>query len=149
MLLVPVLQERGVSLHWRTCNTFMQEIAGISTGTWKSCSIIRRDSVDVEQSEVDTEGKDQPTVPQEDDDVLSRSHASLSGCMLGHMISETLVDRWLSLPVTHHSLSYLLCSCLVLTSWNKWPLVVDPQNLAFQYISQCREEVVCLDGADR
>ena len=146
MLLVPVLQERGVSLHWRTCNTFMQAIAGISTDTLKSCDIAR-DSVEVERS--DAEMDNQPTVPQEEDDVLSRSHASLSGCMLGHMISETLVDRWLSLPVTHHSLSYLLCSCLVFTSWNRWPLVVDPQNLAFQCILQCRKEVVCLDGADR
>ena len=97
----------------------------------------------------DTQSLPCRTALQDCEDMLSRSHASLSGCLLAHMIPERLANDWLSAPSTHHSLSYLLCSALVHSSWNRWPLVLDPQDLASQCIRQCNKELICLDATDR
>jgi hypothetical protein len=98
----------------------------------------------------DSEGCDLPINIQDCEGVLSCSHSSLSGCLLAHMISESTADAWVATPSSHHSLTYMLCSALVHASWNKWPLVLDPQNLATQCIQQCSGgELIYLDATDR
>lgn len=141
--LLPMLREKGVTLYWRKTNEFVQTISGIGVSSCKTDGI-QQDSIAEGGPEVDGS-----TSLQDCEAVLSRSHASLTGCLLAHMIPESLADSWLAVSCTHHSLSYLLCSSLIHTSWNKWPLVVDPQDLASQCIKQCSKELVCLDATDR
>ena len=147
--LVPILRERGVALHQTIVNTFVQAIADISTlGAEDKMEGGREEAltVDMEESLASTEAS---PCPRDCKDMLSRSHASLSSILLGHMIQETLADDWLSVSDMHHSLPYLLSVALVRTSWNKWPLVLDPLDLASRAIKLCRKDLVCLDATNR
>lgn len=145
--IVPILQERGISLHWKTCNTFMKTISDVSGPPSSSDNDGDRDSIQV--AELGGGDEDMSAGARSSKALLSCSYASLSGCVLTHMISESLADRWLSLAATHHSPPYLLCSGLICTSWNRWPLVYDPQDLALRSITQCNKDVVCMDATNR
>ena len=150
--LVPILEERGIELSWENCNKFMRAISDVSTahrGNDTESVVARKDSVGVEPEDTESKDLDEARDIKNSVSHLSSSYASLSSCMLSRMVPEDVSDHWLSLSTAHLSLSFLLCSGLVHTSWNKWPLIFDPQNLASEWIQKYDEEVVCLDATDR
>ena len=138
--LVPLLQERGIDLCFETSNDFVKAISALS-------NMAHEKSVDLLESEEFGSGEE---TSKDSTSILSHSYLHLCSCLLSRMIPESLADHWLSLATTYHSLSYLLCSGLLHSSWNRWPLVYDPQNLAYQLISQITNgQVMYLDAMDR
>ena len=147
--IVPLLQERGISLFQKTCNeSFVAVISGINRA---ACAIEEGD--DKSPSNEQKDEKDDPTDLSSDTSdcklLLSSAYNSLSAYVLSHMIPDSLADRWLATPSLGHSLSLLLCTALVHTSWNKWPLIYDPQGLAVKCVEECSKELVVLDATDR
>ena len=151
--LVPILRERGVSLHWRAINHFMLAVAGIdvtpSPGEGREEHLRASEHEMAESEDAIAESTGASPCSLDCESMLSQSHSSVSAFMLAHMIPESVGDQWLSLSGEYHSLSYLLCSGLIHTAWNKWPLVVDPQDLASQFIKQRRKDLTCLDASNR
>lgn len=141
--IVPLLQERGIGLYWKTCNAFTRVMAELCHTPSAVEASTTKDSPGPEPKERENEDTTDCKV------LLSSSYSSLSWCVLSHMIPELLADRWLSVPSMCHSLPYMLCSALIHTSWNKWPLVYDPQNLALKCMRECSKELVTLDATDR
>lgn len=143
--IVPLLEERGISLYWKTCNDFARAVSGICDAPSGFETSTTQDSLgDSELNE-----KDNADAATDCKALLSSSYNSLSWCVLSHMIPESLTDRWLAAPSLCHSLSYMLCSALIHTSWNKWPLVYDPQDLFLRCMQECSKELVMLDATDR
>lgn len=159
--LVPLLTERGVELCWDRCSTILTGMPSISRaahvhrdGTAHEKSATRVCEDGVLQGVADSEGEVsvEDSFPEKElltvSHRLSWSYASLCGCLLSYMIPEALVDKWFSLEVISHSPSFLFFSGLVHTSWNRWPLVFDPQGLAFRWVSCYKEGVVHMDARD-
>ncbi len=132
--LLPLLKERGIELKWEESGDLMSSIAGV------------RNTLYTRQSAGSDGG-----VSGSGDDVnpLSRSFSSMGMHMLSCMLPESLSDHWISLVASHHSISYLLYLGLVHASWNRWPLVYDPQNFASLWLKRSEEEIVYLDAMDR
>ena len=64
-------------------------------------------------------------------------------------MSESFVDHWL--VEGYHSMQ-LLSVALVSSSWNKWPLVYDPERFARMWVKQLMltgEELITLNATDR
>ena len=156
--LVPLLKERGMELHWELCNSFLSSMPSLSAKAnsgAKKARNLSHTSEDDEKGEKKTDStvcsmegnlskNNSPAAEQH----MAKSFAFLSECLLCHIIPEALVDEWLSLPVAFHSPCFLLFAGLIHNSWNKWPLLYDPQGFASNWINSYKEGVVCIDARD-
>lgn len=147
--ILPLLRERGISLHWNNHNTFARLILDTSLPLTGADTDICKKKDSVGGSEAEGELRETGEGAVDCRNVLSSSFASLSEFMLSHMIPEGMTDCWLSETAMHHSLSYMLCAALVHSGWNKWTLVYDPQDLALCCIQQCSKELLMLDATNR
>jgi len=132
--LIPLLKERGVELCWGLKNSFLLCMPSLL-------------------SAVNDGGKNPATniATPENVDPNIKSPEPMKGWSerhLCHMLPEAQVDTWLSLPEAFSSPSFLLFAGLVHDSWNKWPLLYDPQKYARKWIASLKEGMICIDARD-
>ena len=119
--LKPVLEERGVQLQWKPADAFLSAIYKPSP-------------------------QENATLPSNESKVVT-SYSQLCLKVLPHMLPEVFVDEWLA---KGYSLPQLVPVGLIVSSWNKWPMIYDPDGFAVCWIQQYREEeLIILDACDR
>ena len=142
--LVPLLMERGVEMFWDTGSNLLTIMPSISHTTHVCDETAHEKSMSGGTVSVEV------TLPENDLSTSSRlvscSYASLCNCLLSYTIPEALVEIWFSQPVISHSPSFLFFAGLLDTSWNRWPLIFDPQGMAFRWVFCYKEGVVHLDA---
>ena len=135
----PVLEERGIELHWKAADSFLITHSNTEHNTKPSP---QEDKTD--QSEDSNKAlPHSPVVPTQ----ATPTYTNLCISLLPHLVSESFVDHWL---VEGYQPVQLLPVALVSSSWNRWPLVYDPEGFARTWVKQFTgEELVTLDATDR
>ena len=132
--LVPLLEERGVGLHWKPADTFISVFCHSSSS-----------SAEAEPPQEDRQGEAETIVHTSPTQFPSYPH--LSASVLPFLVDASLVDRWLA---EGYEMTQLLQLGLMESTWHRWPLMYDPEGYAASWIKQCRgEELVCVDATDR
>lgn len=121
--LKPVLAERGIELKWKDSNSL------IDMHLVKANSKQMTDSADKDETEDEA------------------NYIRLCTSMLPLLLPEAFINSW---SAKGCSLPQLLQIGLVVSSWNKWPLVYDPESFAATWLKEYRgEELLVLDATDR
>ena len=133
--IVPVMQERGVELHWEKQDEFLSAFVGLD-----------HDSEDEVATSLD-DSLNGPEIRQQVSSSQTLSYSSLCSSLLRTLVPESFTDHWLSIG---GNLVQLLSFALMTSSWNRWPLAYDPHGLAGNWIEQyVGETLVSLDASDR
>ena len=132
--LAPLLEERGVGLHWKPADPFISSFCHSS-----SPSVEADPPQEDRQGEAETIAHTSPTP--------FPSYPHLSASVLPFLVDASLVDGWLA---EGYEMTQLLQLGLMESTWHRWPLMYDPEGYAASWIRQCRgEELVCVDATDR
>ena len=157
--LIPLLKERGMELCWGLKNPFLLSMPSLlsaasdeaeeqNTSATTPESIAQKDEKNLEPLKDSDSDAASKAVIQTVESHMSKSFACLSERHLCHMLPEAQVDAWLSLPEAFSSPCFLLFAGLIHDSWNKWPLLYDPQKYARKWIASLKEGIVCIDARD-
>lgn len=140
--LTPVLEERGIVLCWRqtspgvfyfdtpeTDRPLSQPGEGGLTPSERFGSAV--------QSPTTSDGS-QPT---------SVSFTTMSSALASQLVGRPFIDQWSAVGLTP---TQLLSAATLASSWNKWPLVYDPDSFAEVWLRHCHgDELTVLDAGER
>ena len=136
--LVPLLEERGVDVHWKPSDPFVSVFCHSS-----SFSLGAKTPQEDRQGEVENSAIVHTSPAPEP----FPSYPHLSASILPFLVEASLVDGWLA---EGYELSRLLQLGLMESTWHRWPLMYDPEGYAASWIKQSRgEELVWVDATDR
>lgn len=140
--LVPVLEERGLALSWgqtspgvfyfdtpKTIHPLSQVGEGETTPSEPFGPAV--------QSLMTGDGAQATCV----------SFSALSAALASQLVSWPLIDRW---SAEGFGPTQLLSMATLASSWNKWPLVYDPDGFAEAWLRHCHgDELTVLDVGER
>ena len=147
--LVPVLEDRGIELCWKSTNKFANVVTSFSSSSNDDTQADDRgDTSEVNTADEESDRNKTCCVYAKDcsKSQLNSSFASLCSCVVSLLVKESFSDQWLAQCC---SLPHLLPCSLVHSMWNRWPLIYDPQGFAAQWLTQYNEKLVRLDASDR
>ena len=138
--LAPVLEERGLALCWGQT----------------SPSVFYLDTPETEHPLSQAgEGKTTPSEmlgpvnqsPVTGDEPTCVSFTTMSAALASRLISLPLINQW---TIAGLSPTQLLSMTTLASSWNKWPLVYDPDGFAEAWLRCCHgDELTVLDMGER
>ena len=135
--LAPLLEERGVDLHWKPSDPFVSAF-------FPSSSLSMGDKTSQEDRQVPQGDVETSTIVSPEP---FSSYPHLSASILPFLVDASLVDGWLA---EGYELSQVLQLGLMESTWHRWPLMYDPEGYAASWIKQSRgEELVWVDATDR